>query len=59
MKNKLDEYIATAKAFGENKILAALKVVRKTKVYGNAYVFITQALMDIVANAADSSLLKK
>lgn len=54
-KNKLDEYIATAKAFGENKILAALKVIGKTKVYGNAYVFITQALIDIVANAADSA----
>ena len=54
-KNKLDEYISTAKAFGENKILAALKVVGKSKIYGNAYVFVAQALIDIVANAADSA----
>lgn len=54
-KSKLDEYISTAKAFGENKILAALKVVGKSKIYGNAYVFIAQALIDVVANAADSA----
>lgn len=54
-KSKLNEYIATAKAFGENKLLAALKVVGKNKVYGNAYVFIAQALIDIVTNMADSA----
>ena len=54
-KNKLDEYIDMAKAFGENKILAVLKVVGKNKVYGNVNVFIAQALIDVVANAADSA----
>lgn len=54
-KRKLDEYISTAKAFGENKLLAVLKVIGKNKVYGNVYVFITQALIDVVANVADSA----
>ena len=35
--------------------MAALKVVGKSKIYGNAYVFVAQALIDIVANAADSA----
>lgn len=54
-KKMLDEYIATAKAFGDNKILEVLKAVGKNKVYMNAYVLLTQAVVDIAANVADKA----
>ena len=33
-RDKLNEYISAAKAFGENKILAALKVIGEIKYIG-------------------------
>lgn len=54
-KDKLDDYISTAKAFGENKALGAIKAIGKNKVYGNAGVFVTQILLELFANVADTA----
>ena len=53
-ENKLNEYISVAKAFGENKILAALKVIGENKIYWNSSIFSSQILLNTVANVADS-----
>lgn len=53
-KQKLDEYIDSAKAFESNKILEGLKLIGKTKVSFTGPVLIAQSLIEIFANVADS-----
>lgn len=52
-KNKLNEYIESAKAFENNKTYDAMKKIGSVKIYGNSYILIAKSLVGLFGNIAD------